>query len=405
LFLDKMSFYDHYVRTLETQYPQTAKAVSVRKLLSQTLVCPDIIKLPKIIRDEAQAAVDAFYELRLSEKYQAFVATKMVAQAEHLFFAGNYSALMCFDFHWTHQEKLKLIEINTNASVGLIGDLVYKAHGVRHNYCADFRKEILETFKEEFSAVRPGQQLKSVAIVDQKPEEQRLFIEFLLYKEMFEAEGMSCAICDSKELTWSASGKELYSKDAKVLNLVYNRDTDFYLDSAPAIKNAWLARAAAISPNPNEYALLADKQRLEDLAETADLGAAFGISSQSASTIQKTILKTTSVNALGDKAWDNRKYWFFKPKRSYGGKAVYRGASVSRNVFEKQILPNDYLAQEFAPPSNVTLDHNGKEEEYKYDLRFFAYKNKVQLAVARVYQGQTTNAQTPGGGIAAVTWI
>ncbi len=312
---------------------------------------------------------------------------------------------MCFDFHWTHQEKLKLIEINTNASVGLIGDLVYKAHGVRQNYCVDFRKEILNTFKEEFSAVSPDQQLKQAVIVDQNPGDQRLYIEFLLYKEMFEADGVSCSIADTKELTWNDSSKELCTKDGKVLNLVYNRDTDFYLDSAPAVKNAWLARAAAISPNPNEYALLADKQRLEDLAETADLSAAFGISPQSASAIQNTILKTTSVKALGDKAWDNRKYWFFKPKRSYGGKAVYRGASVSRNTFEKQVEPNDYLAQEFAPPSSVTLDQNGKEEEYKYDLRFFAYKNKIQLAVARVYQGQTTNAQTPGGGIAAIQWI
>jgi hypothetical protein len=242
-------------------------------------------------------------------------------------------------------------------------------------------------------------------IVDQKPEEQRLYLEFLLYKELFETDGVKCEIADTNELTWSASGKELYSKDGKVLNLVYNRDTDFFLDSAPAIKNAWLAKAAAISPNPNEYALLADKQRLEEIAGVADPSLTFGISAKATEAIQKTLLRTTSVEALGDKAWANRKYWFFKPKRSFGGKAVYRGASVSRNVFENQVLPNDYIAQEFAPPSNVTLEHDGKEEQYKYDLRFFAYKNKIQLAVARVYQGQTTNAQTPGGGIAAIEWI
>jgi hypothetical protein len=142
-----LSFYDEYVQTLEKEYPNTAKAGRVRELLSATLVCPHIIKLPKVIREEAQAAVEAFHELRLSEKYQAFVATQLTSEAEHLFFAGNYSALMCFDFHWTHQNKLKLIEINTNASVSLIGDLSYKTHGLKNIYSDDFKKEILSTFK------------------------------------------------------------------------------------------------------------------------------------------------------------------------------------------------------------------------------------------------------------------
>ena len=41
-------------------------------------------------------------------------------------------------------------------------------------------------------------------------------------------------------------------------------------------------------------------------------------------------------------------------------------------------------------------------EEYKFDLRFYVYRDALQLMVARVYQGQVTNLRTPGGGFAAV---
>ncbi len=35
-------------------------------------------------------------------------------------------------------------------------------------------------------------------------------------------------------------------------------------------------------------------------------------------------------------------------------------------------------------------------------MRAFAYAGKVQLFAARLWQGQTTNFRTPGGGFAAV---
>jgi hypothetical protein len=38
----------------------------------------------------------------------------------------------------------------------------------------------------------------------------------------------------------------------------------------------------------------------------------------------------------------------------------------------------------------------------KYDVRCFVYAGKIQLLAARLYQGQTTNFRTPGGGFAPV---
>jgi hypothetical protein len=38
----------------------------------------------------------------------------------------------------------------------------------------------------------------------------------------------------------------------------------------------------------------------------------------------------------------------------------------------------------------------------KFDLRAYAYAGEVQWTAARLYQGQTTNFRTPGGGFAPV---
>ena len=44
---------------------------------------------------------------------------------------------------------------------------------------------------------------------------------------------------------------------------------------------------------------------------------------------------------------------------------------------------------------------NGREA-YKVDIRCYAYAGRVQLMAARLYQGQTTNFRTAGGGFAPV---
>jgi hypothetical protein len=40
--------------------------------------------------------------------------------------------------------------------------------------------------------------------------------------------------------------------------------------------------------------------------------------------------------------------------------------------------------------------------ELKVDIRCYAYAGEVQLVAARLWQGQTTNFRTPGGGFARV---
>jgi hypothetical protein len=57
------------------------------------------------------------------------------------------------------------------------------------------------------------------------------------------------------------------------------------------------------------------------------------------------------------------------------------------------------VAQELVPPSER---RTGPESSMKVDVRNYVYAGKVQLLAARLYQGQTTNMRTAGGGFAPV---
>ena len=114
--------------------------------------------------------------------------------------------------------------------------------------------------------------------------------------------------------------------------------------------------------------------------------------------IPETMLLTPN-NA--DECWARRNRLFFKPSAGFGGKAAYRGDKITRKVWA-DILSAPYVAQEIAPPSARTITVDGERRPMKADLRSYTYDGKVQLVAARLYQGQTTNLRTPGGGFAPV---
>ena len=103
----------------------------------------------------------------------------------------------------------------------------------------------------------------------------------------------------------------------------------------------------------------------------------------------------------GKSFWTNRKKWFFKPTSGYGSKAAYRGEKLTRRVFN-EISHGGYVAQALVSPSERRLLVDGVEQDLKLDLRNYVYCGRVQLVSARLYQGQTTNFRTPGGGFAPV---
>jgi hypothetical protein len=66
-------------------------------------------------------------------------------------------------------------------------------------------------------------------------------------------------------------------------------------------------------------------------------------------------------------------------------------------------MHDGYVAQRIAAPGERVICLDGSEpQSLKYDVRCYVYDGKVQLVAARLYQGQTTNFRTPGGGFAPV---
>jgi len=102
-----------------------------------------------------------------------------------------------------------------------------------------------------------------------------------------------------------------------------------------------------------------------------------------------------------DLLWHTRKDLFFKPAAGHGSKAVYRGDKVTRGVWT-EIAGGGYVAQRFAAPGERAVKIDGAAVARKMDVRLYTYGGRILLAAARLYQGQTTNFRTPGGGFASV---
>ena len=85
----------------------------------------------------------------------------------------------------------------------------------------------------------------------------------------------------------------------------------------------------------------------------------------------------------------------------FGSRAAYRGDKLTRRVWQ-EILAGDYVAQAIVSPGERRVDGDAPDKAMKFDLRAYTYDGAVQWSAARLYQGQTTNFRTPGGGFAPV---
>jgi uncharacterized circularly permuted ATP-grasp superfamily protein len=161
------------------------------------------------------------------------------------------------------------------------------------------------------------------------------------------------------------------------------------------------ADLAVVTPHPRAHALYADKRRLAWLSDASVLRE-LGASEQDIATLSAHVPATRLVDASQrELLWRERKHLFFKPQAGYGSKAAYRGDKITKSAFE-DVLASAYVAQEIVPPSSRKACVDGQTGELKVDVRAFAYAGQVQLVCARLYQGQTTNFRTKGGGFAPV---
>jgi hypothetical protein len=302
------------------------------------------------------------------------------------------------DFHISANGP-QLIEINTNAGGGMLNSRLLTAHG---ELAAAQRVEdaYVEMFRNEWRLMRGDLPLRRIAIVDEHPATQYLAPEFALFRSLFEAHGIAAVVADPSELTRDGN-RLLYQGEA--VDLVYNRLTDFSLNATvhSDLRAISEAGGVVVTPHPRAHALYADKRNLMVLSDPAVLSE-MGVGAAVQSTLLAGIPRTVAVRAGdGDIFWSERKRWFFKPAVGYGSRATYRGDKLTKRVFE-EILQGDYIAQEIVPPSETVVEVDGVAQVMKADIRAYVYQGRVQLFAARLYQGQTTNFRTPGGGFAPV---
>jgi hypothetical protein len=240
--------------------------------------------------------------------------------------------------------------------------------------------------------------LKYIAIVDENPELQFLYPEFLLAKQMFERACITVYVVDPSLL--HVREDDLYV-DGQRIDLIYNRLTDFDLTRYPHIRTVWEMNQVVVTPNPIHFQRYADKRKLAFFCD-AELLQSEGISQSSIDALVSGVPSAKIVRAEdAEQWWAERKQWFFKPISGYGSKGAYRGDKITKRVFE-EIMQSDYVAQRLALPGECLVRVNEEVQSLKYDVRCYVYDGHIQLIAARLYQGQTTNFRTEGGGFALV---
>jgi hypothetical protein len=388
----KQKFTDYLLH----KYPDLkAEAMPFSDLISENLLSEYRIQIPKKNLLEIQKFIQVIFQIRQSTEYQE------LAKSKNIFDPKNKAIVMSYDFHYSPENGLKLIEINTNASFLALGCEFYKMQQLPMPV-EDFDSAALKVdIQQEWQLNQqvPFPKDFRIWIMDENPSEQRLYAEFLVYKNLFQSWGWTCEIKNSKDLAaMPADGEVLWP------HFIYNRDTDFYLqgEHLQNLKTAWKAKAFCLSPQPLEYDVLANKNRLHLLTD-ANLLAALNLPVNDIALIKKIIPFSQLIHSDNKSViWEKRKKFFFKPAQSFGSKQAYRGSSISRNIFES-FAENEMLAQEFIPAGEVSFASKATEpEKFKFDLRCYAYQDRLEMVIARLYQGQVTNLRTPGGGFALV---
>ncbi|HYC55612.1 MAG TPA: hypothetical protein VEL28_11835 [Candidatus Binatia bacterium] len=324
---------------------------------------------------------------------------------------GTRGVFLGYDFHLSDAGP-QLIEINTNAGGALLNtalaraqracceevEAVVAAPGAGESVEAEF----VAMFRNEWRLQRGQRPWRSVAIVDENPESQYLYPEFRMFRELFERAGLEARILDPRVFEHRDGA---LVADGRAVDFVYNRLTDFYLETgmSAALRSAYLAGDVVVTPGPRDHALYADKRHLIALSDAAVLQF-WGVPAATIALLQASVPRTVLLeNANREQMWSERKRNFFKPACGYGSKAAYRGDKITRGVWEAIAAGDEpYVAQRLVPPSERTIRHDGSEVPLKLDVRCYVYDGVVQLVAARLYQGQTTNFRTAGGGFAPV---
>lgn len=173
-----------------------------------------------------------------------------------------------YDFH-LNAEGAHLIEINTNAGGAFLSDFYQQSQqsfplAGKPLAMENLAQVYVDMFRREWQLQRGNTPLNSIAIVDEAPQSQYFYPEFMLAKQLLDAAGIKATITDPSDFETRTDG--LYLDGSKV-DLIYNRLTDFSLEQHPMLLAAYQKNQVVLTPHPYVYALYADKRNLTLLTD------------------------------------------------------------------------------------------------------------------------------------------
>jgi hypothetical protein len=288
--------------------------------------------------------------------------------------------LMGYDFHLT-PDGPKLIEINNNAG----GLFVHGEQWIPQPAIPELPGDLLARLLGMFPS-----SLQCIAIMDEDITNQHMYPEMDAYARLLRADGRHA---------WLVTPEQIESRDdglwveGERLDAIYNRHTDFYLESAAMahIRRAFLLGMVDLNPYPRSYALLGEKTRMADWWRPGWLEA--WLDPASVALVHDIVPETHLLREMdAERIWSERKHWVFKPAARHGGKGVIVGKNISRKRFAA--MGEDTVIQRFIPPSLVSVDGR----DMKFDARLYTYGTELVAVSGRVWQGQVTNFQAEGSG-------
>jgi hypothetical protein len=398
---------DHARLEAETQRLMEASHVAFGPWDKSALFASVPVYIGRRHLEEMRETVAVIEELTTSPVYRQEVLSraKDIARLEN----PSRGVFFGYDFH-LGQDGPQLIEVNTNAGGAMLNLLLGKAQKACVSRldvpveCATnlegLEERFVDMFRSDWELARGQRPLKTIAIVDDAPEEQFLYREFLLFRQLLKHAGFDAVIVDAAALQYQ-SGQ--LSFEGQPIDMVYNRLVDFYFEESRhrALHDAYVDGTVVVTPHPRAHALYADKRNLVLLRDEHLLVDA-GLSATQRATLLRNVPETRLLDkSEADGYWRDRKSWFFKPIQGYGSKAAYRGDKLTKSTFA-DILERDYVAQRLVPPSQRHVEVEGVVVPLKLDVRCFVYNRTVELWAARLYNGQTTNFRTLGGGFAPI---
>jgi hypothetical protein len=367
------------------------------------------IFVPSDTLDKIKQIIAAIETVSRLPGYQAEVFSYAPAIAVEEF--GPVGAFMGYDFHIT-PEGPRLIEVNSNAGGAFLNALLARAQrsccvGGKVPFASanpgSFAEAVRKMFVGEWRLQGRLGRPVHIAIVDDDPVDQFLYPEFRLAKALLDDLGFETNIVDAAALEFNG---EALMIAGRAIDLVYNRLVDFAFDEPRhgALRTAYGTGKVVVTPNPHVHALLADKRNLALISNSERLEE-WGLSADLIAALRDGVPATQIVAASNaDALWRDRRNLFFKPAKGYGSRATYRGEKLTTKVWA-DIVGGDYVAQTYESPSVRSVGGAEGHPVLKVDVRIYTYAAEPILAAARLYQGQTTNMRTPGGGFATLLEI